>query len=58
MLIEEVLNLKLRSMLVNLRTAGAGINIRVVFGVLNGLIRANPERFGKYMDFKMTRSWV
>ena len=45
-------------MLVNLRIAGAGINIHVVSGVLNGLIRANPERFGKYMDFKVTRSWV
>ena len=56
LLIEEVLDLKLRSMLVNLRAAGAGINIQVVSGVLNGSIRANPERFGKYMDFKVTRS--
>ena len=52
LLIEEVLNLKLRAMLVNLRTAGAGINIHVVSGVLNGLIRTNPERFGKYMILK------
>ena len=22
------------------------------------MIRVNPERFGKYMDFKVTRSWV
>ena len=58
LLIEEVLDLKLRSMLVNLRTADAGINIQVVSGVLNGSIRANPERFGKYMDFKVTRSQV
>ena len=43
---------------ISLRTAGAGINIHVVSGVLNGLIRATPERFGKYMDFKVTRSWV
>ena len=43
-------------MLVKLRLAGAGINIHVVSGVLNGLIRANPERFGKYMAFKVTRS--
>ena len=56
LLIEEVLDLKLRSMLVNLRTAGAGINIHVVSGVLNGLICTNPDRFGKYMDFKVTRS--
>ena len=58
LLIEEVLDLKLRLMLVNLRTAGTAINIHVVSGVLNGLIRANPERFRKYMDFKVTRSWV
>ena len=58
LLIEEVIDLKLRSMLVNLRIAAAGINIHVVSGILNGLIRANPGRFGKHMDFKMTRSWV
>ena len=33
LLIEEALNLKLHSALVNLRTAGAGINIHVVSGV-------------------------
>ena len=57
-LIKEVLGLKLRSVLVNLRIAGVGINIHVVSGVLNGLIDANPETFGKYMDFKVTSSWV
>ena len=54
MLIEEVLFVKLRSMLINLQTAGVGINIHIVSGVLNGLIRANPKRFGKYMNFKVT----
>ena len=57
-LIEEVLDPKLRSMVANLRTAGAGININVVPGVLNGLIRANSQRISKYTDFKETRSWV
>ena len=57
-LIEEVLDPKLRSMLANLRTAGAGINNNVVPGVLNGLIRANSQRISKYTDFKETRSWV
>ena len=57
-LIEEVLDPKLRSMLANPRTAGAGININVVPGVLNGLIRANSQRISKYTDFKETRSWV
>ena len=46
-------------MLVNIRKSAAGINNHVVSGVLNGLICANPERFGKYFKvFKVTRSWV
>ena len=45
-------------MLVILRIVGAGIDIHVVSGVLNGLIRAIRERFGNYMDFKVTRSRV
>ena len=58
MILDEALDLKLHSMLVNLRLAGAGINIHVISGVLNGLIWANPERFGKYVEFKVTRSWA
>ena len=58
LLIEEALDFKLCSKLVNLQTASAGINIHVVSGVLNGLIGANPERFGKYIYFKVTRSWL
>ena len=58
LILDEALDLKLRSMLVKLLLAGVGVNIHVVSGVLNGLIRANPERFGKYMEFKVTRSWA
>ena len=59
MLIEELLNLRLSTVLVNIRKSAAGINNHVVSGVLNGLICANPERFGKYFKvFKVTRSWV
>ena len=58
MILDEELDLKLRSMLVKLRLGGAGINIHVVSGVLNSLIQANRERFGKYMEFKVTRSWA
>ena len=47
LILDEALDLKLRSMLVKLRLAGASINIHVFSGVLNGLIRANPERFRK-----------
>ena len=58
LLIEEVLDIKFPLMLVILRIVGAGINIHVFSGVLNGLIRANREGFGNYMDFKVTRSRV
>jgi len=56
--LEEELDSKLRSMLTSLRVAGAGINIHVVRGVLNGLIRANPVKYGKCLEFKVTRSWT
>ena len=58
LLLEEELDTKTRSMLSSLRLAGAGINIQVIRGVLNGLIRANPIKFGKYVNFKVTRSWT
>ena len=58
LLLDNELDLKLRMMLVTLRTAGAGINIHGVTGLLNGLVRANPEKFSKYVDFHVTRSWV
>ena len=45
--LEEELDTKLRSMLTSLRVAGAGINIHVVRGVLNGLIPANPVKYRK-----------
>ena len=38
LILDEALDLKLRSMLVKLRLPGAGINIQVVSGVLNSLI--------------------
>ena len=58
LILDEALDLKLRSMLIKLRLAAGGINIHVVSGVLHDMIRANPERFGKSMEFKVTRSWT
>jgi len=58
LLLEEELDHKLRSMLTSLRLAGAGINIHVIRGVLNGLVRANPVKYGKYVEFNVTRSWT
>ena len=45
-------------MLINLRTSGAVINIHVIRGVLSGLIRANPNRFGYCVNFEVTKPWV
>ena len=47
-LLDAELDLTFRSMMVSLRTAGAGINIHVVRGVLMILVQLNPEKFGKY----------
>lgn len=58
LLLDAELDLKLRSMIVSLRRAGAGINIHVVRGVLMGLVQSNPEKFGKYVNFDVSRSWV
>ena len=58
LLLEEELDHKLWSMLTSLRLAGAGINIHVIRGVLNGLVWANPVKYGKYVEFNVTRSWT
>ena len=57
LLFDTELDLKLRSMIVALRTAGAGINMHVVSGVLVGLVQSKPEIFGKYLNFHISRSW-
>ena len=54
----EELEQKLRAMIVNLRTAGAIINIHVVRGVLAGILRSNLDKFGQFSDFEVIRSWV
>ena len=58
LLLDVELDLKLRSMVLSLRTAGDSINQHVVRGVLMGLVRSNPEKFGKYINFEVTRSWI
>ena len=52
------LDSKLRAIIISLRTAGAGINQHVVRGVLIGLVQSYPEKFGKYVKFEVTRSWL
>ena len=56
LLLDDELYLKLRMMFITRGTAGAGINIHAVTGVLNGLVRANPEKFGKYSIIPITRT--
>ena len=46
-ILSEELDQKLRAMIVNLRTAGAVINIHVICGVLAGIVRPNLEKFGQ-----------
>ena len=52
------LDTKLRSMIINLRIAGAQINIHDIKGVLAGLVRSNVAAYGAYIGFHVTRSWV
>ena len=47
LLLVTELDLKLCSMIASSRTAGTGINIHVVRGVLMGLRQSNSEKFGK-----------
>ena len=57
-IVTEELNKKLRAMIVNLRTAGAVINIHAVRGLLARIERSNLEKFGQFSDFEVTKSWV
>lgn len=57
-LLSSELDEKLRRMIINLRTAGAMINIHVVRGVLAGLIRSDVKKYGIFVEFQVTRSWV
>ena len=58
LLLDAELNLKLRSTIVSIRTAGAGINIHLVRSVLIGLVLRNSEKFAKYLNFHVSHSWV
>ena len=45
---DEELDLKLHTLVIILQTANAGLNVHIFRGVLNGLVYANPEEFGRY----------
>ena len=56
LLLDIGLNLKLRTMIISLRTAAAGINQNVVKGALIGLLQPYPETFGKCVNSEITQS--
>ena len=58
LLLDVESDLKLRSMIVSLLTARAGINVDVVGGDLMGLVQSNHEKFDKYLSFHVSRFWV
>ena len=58
LLLDEELDLRLRTMIVTLQTADAGINVYVVRSVSNGLVGTNSKKFDRYIDFQKSRSWV
>ena len=58
LLLNAGLDSKLWAMIISLRTAGAGINHHVVRGILIGLMQSYPKKFGKYVNFEITQSWV
>ena len=58
LLLDVVLDSKLRAMIISLKSAGAGINQHAVRGVLIGLVQSYPDKFGKYVNFEVTRSWL
>lgn len=48
--------LKLRTMIVTLRIADASVNVHIIRGVLNDLVRVSLKKFGRYIDFQVSRS--
>ena len=58
LLLPEELDFKLRSFIINLRTAGGTINRHVLYGVLMGLIKSDLAKYGQYLEFHITNGWV
>ena len=53
LLLDEELDLKLGMMIITLQTAGAGTSAHIVRVILNDLVHANPEKFGRYIHFQV-----
>ena len=57
-MLPDELDFKLRSFIINLRTAGGTINRHVLYGVLMGLIKSDLAKYGQYLEFRITNGWV
>ena len=54
-LLSSELHANLRTMIQNMRISGAPIIINTVRGVLVGLVCYDVEKYGRYLDFQLTR---
>ena len=58
LLLDVGLDSKPQAMIISLRMAGAGINQHVVRGVLIGLVKPYPEKFGKYDKISLSTNEI
>ena len=58
LLLPDELDRKLRAFIVSTRTAGGTINKHVIYGILMGLIKSDLGRYGQYLNFVVTNSWL
>ena len=57
-MLQEELDAKLCKTVLSWRISGAVINSTTIRGILMGLIRADLLKYGQYLDFEVTRSFV
>ena len=58
MSLPEELDSKFRRFLLNIRKAGCCINRHVVPGVLMGLIKRDLDKYGRQLEFYVTKGWL
>lgn len=58
LLLPDEIDQKLCTFIDNTRKAGGTLNKHVVYGILMGLIKSDLARYGRYLDFVITNSWL
>ena len=58
LLLPDELDRKLRVFISSTRAAGGTVNRHVIHGILMGLIKSDLGRFGQYLNFTVTNSWL